>query len=344
MEDLAPRARWYISAVRRRILIIRLAESIALSIALASIAGLILIPILWYRGQSAVPLAEALIVLGCAVGLIRGISRRPTRLDAAIEADRQLKLHDLLGTVLTLERCQSPADWQISMAALADHRCRSLHPSAIIASRLGLRAWTGVGVLTALLITCALLTTRPTPATADFAAMPEIASNLPAQSYLPTQALGAQSAALSRPPGPGGNDADSPAKFEQDRPDNSALDPVSKKNGPEFSSTGASASSGSGTATTANPSLARKYPQIQTPGDGLANNGHLASGNGVSNSKAKISGENLSTAASGATPKQIAPWASGQSPADATLGNQSNVSGKVPDEDADLIRDYFQHD
>ena len=166
MDPIAPVAGRFIAAVRRRILVVRIAESIAVSVTVASAAGLTLLPILWWRGQSAVPLAEALLAAGCFFGLIWGVSRRPSRLQAAIEADTQLGLHDLLGTVILLDKSQSGLAWQATIAAFADDRCRSLSPSAIIVNRIGLRGWAGVGILGALLLTFALLTARPANVTA----------------------------------------------------------------------------------------------------------------------------------------------------------------------------------
>ncbi len=77
VNSFAPVTGKFISAVWRRIVLIRIAESIAIAIAIASAAGLTLIPILWWQGQSALPLAFALLLLGAISGLIWGISRRP---------------------------------------------------------------------------------------------------------------------------------------------------------------------------------------------------------------------------------------------------------------------------
>ena len=140
MNAVAPVAGRFISAVRRRILVVRIAESIAISTAVASTAGLLVLPILWWRGQSALPLAEVMLAAGSFFGLIRGISRRPSRFEAAIEADSQLDLHDLLGTVVLLDKQPSGLAWQTTVAAYADDRCKLLSPSAIIVNRIGLRA------------------------------------------------------------------------------------------------------------------------------------------------------------------------------------------------------------
>ena len=128
-------------------MLVRIAESIAISTAVASAVGLAVLPVLWWRGQSSMPLALAMLGAGCCFGLILGISRKPSRLQAAIEADKQLGLNDLLGTVMLLTQSQSGLAWQATVAAIADDRCRSLNPSAVFVSRIDLRGWAGVGIL-----------------------------------------------------------------------------------------------------------------------------------------------------------------------------------------------------
>ena len=98
--------------------------------------------------------------LGCfgAIGLLAALLRWPTRLDAAMEADRQLKLADLLSTALSVRG--SADTWAMTVLALAEQRCRAVSPAAVLLNRWGARAWGGVGLATALVLTLGLVSTR----------------------------------------------------------------------------------------------------------------------------------------------------------------------------------------
>ena len=165
MKSAAPITHGLIDAVHRRIVVLRVLESIALGCAAAAVAGLLLLPIIWWRGRSPLGMAEMLLGLGAICGLIRGLAARPTPLDAAAEADRQLDLHDLLGTVLLL--CRGGDDdlttpqWCASLLAISETRCRDLRASTVIINRLGLRTWGGIGVLVGGLLTLSLLCAQP---------------------------------------------------------------------------------------------------------------------------------------------------------------------------------------
>src|SRR5688500_12027143 len=127
-------------AVHRRLVIVRVIERIGIGVLLASVAGAMLVPILMWRGQSAMALAIFAIALGACAGLVWGATRRPTRLESAMDADRQLGLADLLGTALAIER-DAAADaedgWARSVRAIAEARCAEARPSSVIVNRLG---------------------------------------------------------------------------------------------------------------------------------------------------------------------------------------------------------------
>jgi hypothetical protein len=339
MDPITPVAGRFISAVRRRILIVRIAESIAISTAVASTAGLLVLPILWWRCQSALPLAEVMLAAGCFFGLIRGISRRPSRLEAAIEADSQLGLHDLLGTVVLLNKSRSEMEWQTTVAAFADDRCKSLSPSAIIVNRIGIRGWAGVGILGGLLLTFALLTVRPTNATASSSVSVASASVVDA-----APSVEGVSASPSRPPGPGETDSNSIGGFPHDQPDDSAAGSMSGTNLSGQSSSGTDSSSGGGTGTTRNPGLAPEPQRIQNSPGESTHAGAIADGEGQSDSHINVSGKNDSTTASEGGTKRAAPWTSATWAADAAAADSAVGSGRVPAGDGDLVRDYFRRD
>jgi hypothetical protein len=337
----------FILAVRRRILLIRIAESIAVATAITCASGLALVPLAWWRGQTAWPMAWALILLGLFCGLIRGISRRPTVLQAAVEADRQLDLEDLLGTIVQLAGSGGEPAWRESLAAVAENQCRSLQlkPSSVIVSRLGLRAWAGVGILGALLLSFAALTARPGDVTA---ASSSALAYVPADSIQPADAAPENIheqpiLTTARPPGPGGIDDDSNRAFPQNRPDDSTGGAMPRQNTQSHSSTGTSSSPGNGLAVTAPPRFSPQSPQINNVGGEPTHIGRVAAGAGRSDARATAPGDTNSKLAASESPgANPAPWTTSGWPADAAEAENSITAGRVPDADADLVRDYFQ--
>jgi hypothetical protein len=342
VNSYAPVTGKFISAVWRRIVLVRTAESIAIATAIASAAGLALTPILWWRGQSALSLALAMLLLGGMSGLVWGISRRPTRFQAAVEADRQLDLHDLLGTVHLLSH-ESAADdaWREAIAFISDNRCRSLSPSAVMVNRLGLRAWGGVGILGALLITMGLFTGRPIDVSAAASSPESNASALP-QSIQTSVAL--QSPQLAaRPPGTGGTDNISNRDTEQNQSDDANHDSSSPPNAAQSHSTAGSDSSvGGGAAMTHSTQPPLEMPTSSSVDIAITHPGQTASGQ--SDSHANIPGDSNSATASERANHQTPPWTSNQRSKDSAAAQAAINSGQVPDSDADLVRDYFRRD
>jgi hypothetical protein len=339
VDCLAPATAKFVTAVRRRILLARIAESIAIALAIASFLGLILMPILLWRGDSGLPLAQAMFALGLACGLVWGISRRPTRFEAALEADRQLDLNDLLGTVVQFNR---PADaWTELIASISDARCRSLRPSAVIVNRLGLRAWGGVGVLGALLFTFALFTARP----ADVSAASPLASATPNSAPIaPLNSPDQTARPNSRPPGPGGVDDNANRDFEQATPVDSAT--TGDSNADHSANPGTSPATGGGTAITRQMASQHDFPATPQSSGNSSQSGLAAAGIGRPDSRAAAPGDSASNLAS--PPVDIAhrvpPWQSGDWTGAADAAQTAINSGRVPDSDADLVRDYFQRD
>ena len=349
MNSFAPLTGKFIFAVRRRILLIRIGESIAVATAIASAAGLALVPLAWWRGQSALPMASALLLLGFLCGLIRGISRRPTVLQAAVEADRQLDLDDLLGTIVQLAGSEAECTWRESVAAVAENQCRSLKlkPSAVIVSRLGLRAWAGVGILGAMLVTSAALTARPGEVAA---ASSSALAYVPANSIQPADTAPANvneefARTAARPPGPGGTDDDSNHAFPQNRLDESTGGAISRQNPQSHFSTGFNVSPGNGVAVTASPRPSPQWPQPHNVSGDVSHAGRVAAGDGQSDAGASAPGETNSTLAASALPGgHPAPWTAPGWPADAAAAENAITTGSVPNADADLVRDYFRRE
>jgi hypothetical protein len=345
MKSFAPVTRRFIAAAWRRILLIRIAESIAISSAISSALGLILVTILWLQGKPAFSFAAGILATGCLAGLIWGISRRPTRLQAAIEADRQLGLHDLLGTAVLLHQNPQHSQWDTAFADYADDRCKALSPSAIIARRIGLRGWAGAGILGALLLTLSLFTTRPSEVTAATFPLasaasiptpnPSLAASFPPNtSDVPIE---------SRPPGPGGADDDSHRNFPTERPDQSTN--ATSPTNPSSVHTSSGTTSGAGSARTQNDSpLPAAAPLQSTPTRPQFPTGTKTAGNGPSDARTSPGGEKNNLTVAPSSSNHVVPWNSPHWPAITTAANQALSTGQVPDEDSDLVRDYFRRD
>src|SRR5438105_13419042 len=89
----------FVRSLHARFVLVRGAERVGACVLVASAAAIALVPIILWRGGAA-PLPAVLMLLGfgLSIGILLGILRRPSRMDAAAEADRQLRLADLIGT------------------------------------------------------------------------------------------------------------------------------------------------------------------------------------------------------------------------------------------------------
>lgn len=150
--------RRFVQGVRRRILIVRVAESVALMAMVFGVLGLMLLAVLWLSGRNGGGAGEGVMGLGILSGLMLGFSRRPTLMQAAAEADRQLRLADLLTTAMTLgdHHLSLEPRWSQAVAATAAARCARVSPSMVIVAKLGGRAYSGAAVVAALVMTVSI--------------------------------------------------------------------------------------------------------------------------------------------------------------------------------------------
>src|SRR3712207_358729 len=109
----------FLRAVHRRHVVLRLLECAGGGLLAACAAGGVLVALLLWQGRPALAPAVWTLGLGCALGVGWGVVRRPGALQAAMEADRQLRLAGLLGTALLLrQKTQDP--WAASVLAVAE--------------------------------------------------------------------------------------------------------------------------------------------------------------------------------------------------------------------------------
>ncbi|HEV7298961.1 MAG TPA: hypothetical protein VGN72_06305 [Tepidisphaeraceae bacterium] len=149
----------FLARVHRRATAWRIGEAVGLGIGVAAGVASALAAGLVYLQRDAWPVVGATLLAGALAGVVRGIATRPTRFETACLADRQLNLHELLSTAMTLRDHAEP--WAQGVVAQADRRARSLRANDLLLQRLGARAWGGIGIATAMTLVLAALASEP---------------------------------------------------------------------------------------------------------------------------------------------------------------------------------------
>ena len=345
----------FVSALHRRLVLVRAVETTALGAAGGCVAGALLIPVLYLRSVPALPPALWALLVGAATGLLWGLTRRPGRLHAAAEADRQLRLSDLLATALTVNAGPRDSDrdpaaraWLGAVMSMADAACARHTPSEVILHRLHARAWGGIAVAAGLVLTVAVLTTPDPAARAATAATPvrsELSRGQQSNPTEPEAGPGLPNPSRSQGTGPQRDpEAASIAitKGPDDPTDEVSANPAS----PATRSTSASTTTGQGGGTARSPTPAPRNPQspqtaASTRGNPPSPGGDPANGSGPATTR-PTPGASPGTAG-GATPPTAPtpPWQSPTWPADARAAQEAIDAGRVPDTRRDLVRDYF---
>ena len=154
----------FIRTLHRRFVLLRAAERVGTCLIAGCGGAGLLLPLFWWRGANALPMVLLLLCISVLIGLLMAILRRPTSLQAAMEADRQLQLADLLSSALSIRHIQD--SWGDTVRLLADARCRDLSPSQVLFNRWGARRWGGIGLAVTLVLTLALFSSQSAPSQA----------------------------------------------------------------------------------------------------------------------------------------------------------------------------------
>ncbi len=339
----------FLRAVHRRWIVVRLAESAGLAVLGGCGLALTLLPVLLWRGEPALPVVLMMIALAAAAGLVAGIIRRPGLLAAAAETDRQFDLEDLLSTAW-ITRGQSSADaWAEIVIATADARCRTLAPNAVAFNRLGGRAWGGIGLANALVLTLGLMSASPESNKALAAAGGEPISEwvAPSQAADVAAARSRSSAQQHRPPPRRPlNDRDE----RQEGPDLDAgrtTETAVQSDASPPRAAAEAAGSGAGLATSPRPSNAAA-PRIAPAASAVPVNRNddpdRQSAGGGRSSAARASVDDVATGSTAlASPAAPVPaWQSSAWAADREEALSAVRDNRVPDGYRDLVRDYFE--
>lgn len=328
----------FVRAVRRRMVLLRLLERMGMAIAGAAALSLLLAGVLIWRGQPAANVVSLFLSLAGAAGLVWGLMNRPTLLAAAEEADRQLRLADLLSTAMSVGEQTFDEPFAHTVHNLAVARCAALSPSALVLRKLTGRAWSGIGLTTALAVSAALLSSRPSllqaqPGNSPFVALDRLND--------PTAERAGGSPAwpdlTARPRGDAGTESDVGRTGN-----NSEANSGTTKTG-DGGTGNSNSSDGQGTGSASTPDGGGPRDPMNVPGTHAKSGGTGPAAGGVGEAAGDAAvGEGGSTSTSGsplraATPPwRSADWTNRQ--ADALHAVES---GEIPDAYRDLVREYF---
>lgn len=345
----------FLRSLHRRLVAVRILERTGLGALAGCAAAAGLVVPLWWRGQPSIAPAAAAIALGAICGLIVGAARRPERFHAAAEADRQLGLADLLATALQVRGRPRQSDrdavaqpWLATVIGMADARCRRHAPGEVVFRRLNGRAWGGIALAAALVLTISALTAEMPRAGA--VAQRGVGQDRPREGRVGASKLTPHAAAATTmPQGPRdhpyarGSDASSAMPVDSDTGE--------KGRSPSSPAGAGRADGGSGAqgvgigAGRSRPAARSSAPETRTAGRGRglsAPTGSPAGGAGRATDAGTGAGSTTGTI-SGAhdAGRRVPPWRSDAWADDGRKAAEAVDSGAVPDAYRDLVRDYF---
>jgi hypothetical protein len=276
--------------------------------------------------------------MGALLGLVAGVIKRPTKLAAAMEADRQLGLADLLGTAVAIGKAavhgqNAHATFEKTVAALAEARCAAMSPSTVLVNKLGARSWGGIALAVGLVSALGLMGGQER-------ANARAASVATAKSWVEIEQERANAARMNstpdmrvQPRGTGGDDAD-PVKAAVNA-DAANVKAAGDNTGAGNTGEG----TGTGSAKTNVGGNAEKTTAVGGNGEagknGVAGGGGAGTANGGGDGK---SGAGTVGEKGRPTPVwQSAEWASAKDAAQEAIR-----SGKVPVGHQGIVRDYFE--
>jgi hypothetical protein len=343
MNPSATSLQRFVRRVYRRLVLLRLLEWAGIGFAIACASSLLCIAFLRNRNESPLMLAAILAVAGAAVGFIGALLRRPRIIDAAVEADRQLNLADLLATAWQLEKSPTSQSFESAVLLIANQRAATLQPRSVVLHRLGIRAWSGIGLAGALVLTVAIFSANPIDSEAS--SSPFFAQNTADKKPSSANSVANNSSTAHRPPA-----------IAQDHPgsdDDQALpgagkttDVATNSNQAQNNAIQSSNSDGTGTGAGQSASNPQKSNPLTT-----GTNSSRANNTGVASSGVGISGENgnssagnsTSTSAGNSAKSPNAPaWKSDSWPTAQQAADSAISSGQIPPAYHDLVREYFK--
>ena len=353
----------FIRAVHHRAVLLRMIERAGLGLFVGTMLALMLTLLLWWQGRPA--MAVSLVSGGCglAAGLAWGIFQRPSSLEAALLADRQLRLDDLLATAISVSKSSDEDQaWARTVVAIADARVSTRSPSEVVLARLGLRAWSGIGLASALAITLAALASSPGDSRATTERNETTSDGVATSSsdrHQPLMLLGPESPRVAniRPSGPEERSEGIPLEANPSTPSKNA-DTQPGGQGDELATPSPSDGidkAGAGQSSTSRPYEAGRPPPPVGPPDGIApdrpqsrptqSSTRTSAGGAGSSNDSVIKKPGMPAGTSGGISKPrapVPPWQSDSWTRDVQNAQQALEADRIPAAYRDLVRDYFE--
>jgi hypothetical protein len=325
----------FLRAAHRRWIVWRVLERAAIGVLVACALTMILLPILAWRGERVMPMVLGSMLLGAVCGAIFGITSRPTVLDTAIESDRQLNLADLLATAISIRQRD---EWSDAVIAMADARCAHLAPRQILFNRLGVRAWGGIGLSAAIVLTLAILSSNAviTQAIAQ-------ASGRAPQANASNPAAREEMLSVAREPSRVAHPAQPSDEDHSQIPSRAETHTKNSESTAANHNVTSTDGSGAGQANTEATNHAGMNPSASPANASNTRPSHTATGGGVG--APTKTGTDLAGASIASHPSNpLAPWQSSGWSSQRAQALQDLHDNKIPATYHDLVRDYFTRD
>jgi hypothetical protein len=336
----------FVTAVHRRMLLLRAVERLGLCLLGGCVLLFVLMPILIWRSQATAQLT--LVTLGTALvaGIAWALTSRPSRLAAAMEADRQLKLHDLLGTALLLQQGGSLDEIERTVISQAEASCSQFSPATVVLHRLGARGWGGIGLAATLVGGLYLLGPDTSRAEARASTSPKSWQETELENEKANATHLLETPDMRRQREGGGTDEDPPKPDGSNADESTAGNTATNTNQAAHNDVGASQEgTGAGAAQSASKTNPAKTTDTASGNSRMNPQGtDTAGGGGASTENGNTTGKSGNTAAAVKSHKPAPIWQSQSWPADQESARSAIRSGQIPDAYRELVRDYFERE
>jgi hypothetical protein len=329
-----PSADHFVDAVHRRWVIVHAFEQIGRGILLASALAIALLLVAVWQSLPTGPILLCSCIFGVFLGVFLALLQKPTRLAAAVEADRQLNFDDLLISAIYVSARTDP-EFQAILKSIADARCAQHSPSEVLLRRFGIHNWSGIALTLSIAVTLAVIPMQPTRSQA-------VDANLSVLSASPT--IAGQTSQADRgfvpvvnDPMSDGSSSTAMSDAKSDTHPGSGAQPAQSLG---TSNAGNASGTGGGRSATASTPEHDQLPN-QSAGRSLNQTGTEASGGAISARKNETGNSPAGSTVSSATPTGPVPaWSGDATGTSPDLG--SSTLDRIPSEDRDLVRDFFR--
>jgi hypothetical protein len=296
------------------------------------LATLLLIVAVWQTLPTG-PILLFCTIVGLILGWILSMYRRPSRLAAAAEADRQLRFDDLL-TSAVFPSNRIDADFHAIVQSMANARCQRHSPSEVLLRQLGIRSWSAVALAMSVAITLAVIPFNSSRSQA-IDANASVLSAAQSDNTTTSHAAPGFTAVVNDPMSENSNRTSNSTETKTDATPADAAGSQS----PDNSQQGNTAGVGGGSASR-NTTPHQDVQSPNTSGRTPSPNGTSANGGAASHNQNTGGDTTTGSAGSSQSNGKTPAWTGGTNPTPAAPG--SSTTDRTPPEYRDLMRDFFQ--